>query len=122
MLCPAISDPFYGPYYRLCAVVHQTMALPLLAKVMFWVCKKLSPKTVYDLEETKVLVLIHNYITGNKPVRQQEAHQQNQTNVLSEENKHSCVKHRMGSGDGQEQNGIVKDHSRQPSNGHIKSS
>ncbi|XP_046573143.1 transmembrane protein 164-like isoform X1 [Haliotis rubra] len=33
MLCPAVSDPFHGPYYRLCALTHQTILIPCLGKV-----------------------------------------------------------------------------------------
>ncbi|KAK3609705.1 hypothetical protein CHS0354_011392 [Potamilus streckersoni] len=37
MLCPAVSDPFYGPYYRLFAIVHQMLALPVLGKIIVFI-------------------------------------------------------------------------------------
>lgn len=32
MLCPAVSDPFHGPFYRLCAIGHQCILIPSLGK------------------------------------------------------------------------------------------
>ncbi|KAG8325034.1 hypothetical protein J6590_077745 [Homalodisca vitripennis] len=32
MLCPAVKDPFAGPYYRMYAIVHQAILIPLLSK------------------------------------------------------------------------------------------
>jgi hypothetical protein len=33
MLCPAVSDPFHGLYYRLFAITHQCLLIPSLGKI-----------------------------------------------------------------------------------------
>ena len=32
MLCPAVSDPFYGRLYRICGMIHQVLAIPIIGK------------------------------------------------------------------------------------------
>lgn len=33
MICPAVSDPFHGPYYRMVAMSHQSIMVPLVGKL-----------------------------------------------------------------------------------------
>ena len=40
MLCPAVSDPFRGPYYRIAANFHQIAFVVLHGKILCFIGKK----------------------------------------------------------------------------------
>ncbi|KAK3095813.1 hypothetical protein FSP39_019515 [Pinctada imbricata] len=42
MLCPAVSDPFYGPGYRVCAMTHQGLCIMILGKFYTWFSMKIG--------------------------------------------------------------------------------
>lgn len=42
MLCPAVSDPFHGPYYRLFAIMHQILLIPSLGKFYAALARRLG--------------------------------------------------------------------------------
>ncbi|ELU15190.1 hypothetical protein CAPTEDRAFT_93026 [Capitella teleta] len=51
MVCPAVSDPFHGRWYRVCAVVHQTATVLIVGKLYSWICRLFVPKHRLEFAE-----------------------------------------------------------------------
>ncbi|XP_033638231.1 transmembrane protein 164-like [Asterias rubens] len=43
MLCPALTDPFHGSWYRMCALVHQHLLLPVHLKIYTGIMRLILP-------------------------------------------------------------------------------
>lgn len=54
MLCPAVSDPFYGPWYRVWAAAHQTALTLLHGKVLTLICHQATPTLCHLLHSVRL--------------------------------------------------------------------
>nr|CAD7268396.1 unnamed protein product [Timema shepardi] len=48
IMCPTAADPFYGPYYRTMAVLHQALLCPLTCKLFCVICSLFIPIPGWD--------------------------------------------------------------------------
>uniref|UniRef100_A0A0R3R0D3 Transmembrane domain-containing protein n=1 Tax=Brugia timori TaxID=42155 RepID=A0A0R3R0D3_9BILA len=64
VICPAMSDPFYGRFYRLATVIHQAILIPLITEVFTVVSFKSSPFSVLaSLHQSSSVVI---FVTQQK--------------------------------------------------------
>ncbi|XP_050389357.2 transmembrane protein 164 [Patella vulgata] len=68
MLCPAISDPFHGQFYRLCGSAHQILLIPLQGKIYALIAQyfDIQPKHDYGMEEYWFVKSTTNEKTANE--------------------------------------------------------
>ncbi|XP_045200551.2 transmembrane protein 164-like [Mercenaria mercenaria] len=87
MLCPAVSDPFYGRLYRICGMIHQVLLIPLIGKFIVWTSFKFKLTKPNDRYEVKVFVKESGHNSDNIPIEESD----------TTSNKSDCnVKHRNG--------------------------
>lgn len=68
MLCPAVSDPFYGRGYRLFAMLHQVLLIPIIGKFITFTSLYFNLCRVAEAPETPVFVSMemHKNLGGLK--------------------------------------------------------
>ena len=60
MVCPAVSDPFYGQFYRMWAAVHQSITVLVHGKLYTLIAQKLlSSKHHLVTEESNGHAKLH---------------------------------------------------------------
>lgn len=71
MVCPASSDPFSGRYYRIAAILHQTLCCLIFGRIVRLVISPFLPKPVHDCDKKGVIQ--NNTVSGLKSQQHEES-------------------------------------------------
>ncbi|KAL4219809.1 hypothetical protein ACF0H5_020221 [Mactra antiquata] len=66
MLCPAVSDPFYGRGYRIFAMIHQVLLIPIIGKFIVWTSYKFKLVKPSDVPEKRIFVSDSRFNSSDK--------------------------------------------------------